>query len=154
MNFIVGQLLMHCSQSLAFWMFVNLIEECECRDIFMRGLPGLTKHIYIIRLLVKKHLPKLHDHFEEYQVRPEMYASDWIFSMFCSILPEQETDITGAFFSLFFKYKWEFFYKLVLTILEHIQFLLLRQDDMFSVLQQVKIAMSNKNDYYSYNAVY
>jgi len=62
--------------------------------------------------------------------------------------------VTGQFFSLFFKYQWEFFYKLVLTILEHIETLLLCQLDMFSVLQQVKIAMSNKNDYYSYNAVY
>jgi hypothetical protein len=121
MNFIVGQLLMHCNSTLAFWLFVELIEECELRDIFQPNLPGLNKHTYIIRLLVMKHLPKLHDHFESFSVRPEMYASDWIFSVFTSVLPENETAITSAFFSSFFKYKWEFFYKLILTILQHIQ---------------------------------
>lgn len=84
-----------------------------------------------------------------------MYASDWIFSAFASVLPENETHITSAFFSSFFKYKWEFFYKLILTILQHIQEKLLEEQDMFSILQQVKIAMSNKNDPYNYaNAVH
>ena len=82
-----------------------------------------------------KHLPKLHEHFEEHSVRPEMYASDWIFSVFCSVLPEEDSSITASFFEKFFKYKWEFFYKLVLTILNHIQDKLLAQDDMFSCLQ-------------------
>lgn len=34
MNFLVGQLLMHCSDTLAFWLFVELIEEYELRDIY------------------------------------------------------------------------------------------------------------------------
>ena len=134
MNFIVGQLLIHCSESLAFWLFIELIEECELRDVFQTGLPGLAKHVYCIRLLVKKHLPKLHDHFEEHNVSPQMYASDWIFSIFTSVLPETNTTVTSAFFTLFFKHKWEFFYKLVLTILSHIQPQLLAEDEMFSVL--------------------
>ena len=41
MNFLVGQLLMHCSGTLTFWLFVELIEECELRDIYQVGLPGL-----------------------------------------------------------------------------------------------------------------
>ena len=86
----------------------------------------MRKHIYIIRLLVKKHLPEIHSHFEQHLVRPEMYASDWIFSVFCSVLPEQDTHLTEAFFSQFFKHRWEFFYKLVLTILKHTEKLLLR----------------------------
>jgi len=121
MNFLVGQLLMHCSGALAFWVFVELIEECELRDIFQVGLPGLQKHSHIINLLVQKHLPELHEHFEENGVTPEMYASDWIFSLFCSVLPEHETKITAKFFTLFLEHKWEFFYKLVLTVLSHIK---------------------------------
>ena len=93
---------MHCNTSLTFWLFIELIEECELRDIFQKDLPGLNKHTYIIRLLVKKHLPEIHEHFEEHQVRPEMYASDWIFSVFTSVLPEDDSEITAAFFSLFF----------------------------------------------------
>jgi hypothetical protein len=154
MNFIVGQLLMHCNSSSAFWLFIELIEECELRDIFQKDLPGLNKHTYIIRLLVKKHLPEIHEHFEEHQVRPEMYASDWIFSVFTSVLPEEDSEVTSAFFSLFFQYKWEFFYKLILTILTHIKDKILANDDMFAILQQVKIAMSNKNDPFNYANAY
>jgi len=96
----------------------------------------------------------LADHFEENQVRPEMYASDWIFSLFASVLPETNSKVTATFFNLFFRYKWEFFYKLILSILEHIKDKLLEAQDMFSVLQQIKIAMSNKNDPYNYAMVY
>ena len=39
---------------------------------------------------------------------------------------------------------------MILTILEFISKQILACDDMFSVLQQVKIAMSNKNDPYNY----
>lgn len=121
MNFLAGQLLMHCKSALAFWIFVDLIEECELRDIFEEGLPGMHKHAQIIRLLVEKHLPELHDLFEEHSVTPECYASEWIFSLFCSILPEDETKITAMFFTKFLQFKWEFFYKLVLTILTHVK---------------------------------
>ena len=150
MNFLVGQLLMHCTDTLAFWLFVELIEECELSDIFQVGLPGLHKHGYIISMLVKKHLPELADHFEEHNVQPAMYASDWIFSLFASVLPETNSKVTASFFTQFFKFKWEFFYKLVLSILNHIKPKLFEAQDMFSILQQIKIAMSNKNDPYNY----
>ena len=85
-------------------------------------------------MLVKKHLPDLSEHFAEHQVRPEMYASDWIFSLFSSVLPETNSKVTASFFTQFFKYKWEFFYKLILSILEHIEARLLEAQDMFNIL--------------------
>lgn len=105
-------------------------------------------------MLVKDHLPDLAKHFEEHNVVPEMYASDWIFGLFASILPENQTNVTAHFFSLFFQYKWEFFYKLILSILEQLKPKLLEAQDMFSILQQIKIAMSNKNDPYTYGLIY
>lgn len=44
MNFIVGSLIFHANEVMAFWLFVSLIEDCELRDIYMPGLPGLFKH--------------------------------------------------------------------------------------------------------------
>ncbi len=44
MNFIVGSLLFHTNEVMAFWLFVSLIEDCEMRDIYVHGLPGLFKH--------------------------------------------------------------------------------------------------------------
>lgn len=111
---------MHCSAPLAFWLFVELIEDCEVRDIYLNEFSGLIKHSYIIRLLIMKHLPKLHHHFSLYQLKPYHYAISFIISIFMNVLPDNETKISGKFFTLFFKYKWEFFYKLVLTVLKHI----------------------------------
>jgi hypothetical protein len=72
-------------------------------------------------MLVKKHLPDLYDHLEEHSAKSEMYASEWIFSLFTSILPEYDSKVTSTFFTYFFKYKWEFFYKLVLSILNYLK---------------------------------
>lgn len=85
-------------------------------------------------MLVSEHLPILAAHFEEHIVQPEMYASDWIFSLFSSVLPETNSKVTASFFTQFFTYKWEFFYKLVLSILSHIEDKLLEAEDMFSIL--------------------
>jgi hypothetical protein len=134
MSFIMGQLLLHCSSTLAFWLFVELFEECKLREIFQTGLPGLHKHSAIIDHLLKTHLPDLHAHFEEHNILPQMYTSDWIFGFFSSMIPEDQTDVTGKFFSLFFQYKFEFFYKLALTILEQLQPKLLEIADTFSIL--------------------
>jgi hypothetical protein len=72
-------------------------------------------------MLVKKHLPDLFYHLEEHSAKSEMWASEWIFSLFTSILPEYDTQVTSNFFTYFFEYKWEFFYKLVLSILSHLK---------------------------------
>lgn len=53
MNFIVGCLLYHCSEEIAFWIFVTLIENFEMRDIFEYKLPGLYKHCFVIENLLK-----------------------------------------------------------------------------------------------------
>lgn len=85
-------------------------------------------------MLLKEHLPDLHDHFEENNILPQMYTSDWIFGFFASMIPEDQTEVTGKFFSLFFQYKFEYFYKLALTILEHLRPKLLEIEDTFSML--------------------
>lgn len=63
MNFIVGALIYHCSEVMAFWLFVSLIEDCEVRDIYLPGLPGLFKHSQIIEILIMDNLKDLFSHF-------------------------------------------------------------------------------------------
>jgi hypothetical protein len=57
MNFIVGMLLHHCSEEIAFWIFATLIEDFEMRDVFEQHLPGLYKHSYVIQNLLKAKQP-------------------------------------------------------------------------------------------------
>ena len=87
MNFIVGSLLMHCSEEVAFWLFVSLIEDYEMRDIYMPSLPGLTKHGQLLEHLLEDKLPALFKHLQEHDVRIEMYASHWIFALYSDIIP-------------------------------------------------------------------
>lgn len=63
MNFIVGALLYHANEVMTFWLFVSLIEDCEMRDIYMAGLPGLFKHSHIINSLVISNMTDLAEHF-------------------------------------------------------------------------------------------
>jgi hypothetical protein len=87
MNFIVGALLLHCSETIAFWLFVALIEDCSVRDIFTPGLPGLFKHSEMIESLIKVHLPEISSHFGRHCIKAEVYASEWIFGLFSSVIP-------------------------------------------------------------------
>jgi hypothetical protein len=63
MNFIVGSLIYHCSEVMAFWLFIALLEDCEVRDIYLKGLPGLYKHSQIIEMLIMENLKDLFSHF-------------------------------------------------------------------------------------------
>lgn len=63
MNFIVGSFLYHCNEEVAFWIFVNLIEGYELRDIYEPGLPGLYRHCYIIEEFLALKIKDLSDHF-------------------------------------------------------------------------------------------
>jgi hypothetical protein len=53
MNFVVAALLLHCSEVIAFWLFVSLIEDYEMRDIYLPKLPGLFKHSQMIDILIE-----------------------------------------------------------------------------------------------------
>jgi Rab-GTPase-TBC domain len=135
MNFIVGALLFHANEVMAFWLFVSLIEDCEMRDIYMHGLPGLFKHSHIINILVMENLEDLSDHFMEHNLRVEMYASDWIFGLFASVIPLEHM---STFFSKFYKHKWIFFYQLILSILKFLEKELLQEDELWNILNQIK----------------
>ena len=107
MNFIVGQLLLHSSETMAFWLFVSLIEDCDMRDIYLPRLPGLYKHSSIIEILIERHLPNLSRHLQLHNIKADMYTSEWIFGLFASVIP---LDQMGEFFNLYFQFKWIFFY--------------------------------------------
>ena len=63
MNFIAGSFLYHCSEEIAFWLLVALIEDYELRDIYLPGIPGLSKHCQVIDLILLTHNPSLYTHF-------------------------------------------------------------------------------------------
>lgn len=70
MNFIVGSLLYHCSEEVAFWIFVALVQNFEMRDIYEPDLPGLYRHCYVIENLLKLKEKALFEHLQEHEIIP------------------------------------------------------------------------------------
>src|SRR3569833_863449 len=66
MNFIVGSMLYHCNEEIAFRMFVSLVETFDMRDIYEPGLPGLYKQCFIIDTFIEQYIPDLSKHFVIY----------------------------------------------------------------------------------------
>ena len=64
-----------------------------------------------------------------------MYASDWIFGLFASVMPLEKINV---FFTNFFENKWIFFYQLILSILKFLEQELLQEDELWNILNQIK----------------
>ena len=86
------------------------------RDIYEPELSGLFKHSYMIEILIQANLPILHKRLTESSIKPIVFASEWIFGLFASVIP---CEFMGDFFDSFFKHKWIFFYQLILTLLKN-----------------------------------
>ena len=56
-------MLYHCSEAVAFWMFVAMVESFELREIYEPGLPGLYKHCEKLESLIEKVMPQMSEHF-------------------------------------------------------------------------------------------
>ena len=136
MNFIVAQLLLHCSETFAFWLFVALIEDCQMRDIYEQELSGLFKHSLMIETLIQANLPQLHYRLQESNIRAHVFASEWIFGLFASVIP---CDYMGDFFDKFFERKWIFFYQLILSLLKRHQAVISNDEDFYQFMRQLKI---------------
>jgi TBC1 domain family member 10 len=89
MNFVCGSLLYHCREEAAFWIFVMLMEDYELEEVYIKGLPGLYKHSLMAeRLLsVEKSLTEIRDRLNANKIRIEMFATDWIFTLFSNVIP-------------------------------------------------------------------
>lgn len=82
MNLLVGGLLLHTEESVAFWLFVTLIEDYDMRDVFTDSMGGIQRLCGVLQKLINHYLPKLAKHFKQNDIRIEMFASTWILSLF------------------------------------------------------------------------
>ena len=127
MNHIVDALMHHCSEDVSFWLFVSLIEDYEMRDIYQEGISGLFKHIHCLHALLEKHLPKLLEHLHKSYIDIEMFASNWIFTLYFNSLPLPE--VSAPFLTSFFEYGWAFFYRFTICYLRALESRILEVDE-------------------------
>ena len=63
MNFVAGSLLFHCSEEIAFSLFVDLMDSYELSQIYSKEFSGLLMHTEMIERLIFKQLPEIYAHF-------------------------------------------------------------------------------------------
>ena len=114
MNFIVGFLLYHCDENIAFWLFVALFEEYEYREIFSKGFPGLKKHVDKVKSILQKYSPKLYEELAQAGVTYEIFMIEWLYSLFSSIIP---LELQMGFYKGFYCEGWKFFYKVCISVI-------------------------------------
>ena len=132
MNNIVGSLCLHVEESQAFWLFVDLLESYNLDDIYLPDMMGTHLFLNQIKLLVIKNFKAVHDHMTILEVKYEMFALNWVISMFTSFMP---LPFTIVFWKRFFKDGWKEFYKVIYRIFKELQDQILSAEDMPEVLE-------------------
>ena len=114
MNFIVGFLLYHCDENIAFWLFVALFEEYNYREIFAKNFPGLKVHVEKVKSILKNYSPTLYQELAQANVTYEIFMIEWLYSLFSSIIP---LELQMGFYKGFYCQGWKFFYKMCISII-------------------------------------
>ena len=64
-----------------------------------------------------------------------MFATEWIFTLFCSIIPIDQID---SIFTNFFRFSWKFLYKFLIHLLRNHEKAILEKNDMQDILSPIK----------------
>ena len=61
MSYIAGALLYHSSEEVSYWIFSQLLlsDKYRLKDVFIKGFPGMMKHLAIIELLYQLYFPEV-----------------------------------------------------------------------------------------------
>ncbi|KAL6072618.1 Growth hormone-regulated TBC protein 1, variant 2 [Balamuthia mandrillaris] len=88
MNFVTGMILLAgLREEEAFWAFTSLNKRYAIGDLFLKGLPGLTKPLADLEKALSEHLPQLSKHFELEDLPPRMIGTKWFLALFGTCLP-------------------------------------------------------------------
>lgn len=85
----------------------------------------MNRYFRVHQILLEHNLPKLHKHFEEQKVKPDLYLIEWIFTLFSKSLP---LDVMSRVWDVFFRDQEEFLFRTALGILSMYKETLLEMD--------------------------
>lgn len=134
-NFLAAALLWHASEVDAFWLLVSLMDDYGLRENYLPGLPGLNKHAHVVEYLTMDQLPNLYKHFLEHNILIGLFTNEWCLTLFSCLIPLEDMK---QVLDYFFRFGWNFFYKMVLAILEIFSPRLMRMDELSAILSLLK----------------
>lgn len=142
MNFLVAAILNHSSPPVALGIMIYLMDNLKMYYIYGEGLKGVSFHNELLSKHVEMQLPELSQHLKLHEINLEVFFTQWILDLFSHIIPLSEY---WSFLHNIMKHKWDFFYRLVLTMLEKMQPILLKMDDWGNILEEIKDYASKVN---------
>lgn len=117
MNYVGSALLWHSGEIEAFYMLLSIMDDYKARENYLEGLPGVLRHIHILEYCLLEENGRFYQLLNEISVSLGLLCSDWVMTLFCNMIPIEETH---EIFDLFFNEGWVGFYKLALTILNRL----------------------------------
>lgn len=89
MAFVVGTLSTQVAEEECFWALHTLMyhERYRMRELYKPGFPLLHQFFYQLKRLIARLLPKLSKRFNELEIEPSFYASQWFMTLFVYHFP-------------------------------------------------------------------
>lgn len=98
LNIISAYLLLHLREEDAFWVLCNIVEVL-LPDYYSTTLAGGVIDQSVLNILVHKHLPKLHKHFDKIGLELSTISVPWFLCIFLATI---EMDVGLTFLDIFF----------------------------------------------------
>ncbi|XP_077206423.1 TBC1 domain family member 12 isoform X6 [Paroedura picta] len=125
MSFIAAVLILNLEEADAFIAFANLLNK-PCQLAFFRvDHSMMLKYFAAFEVFFEENLPKLFHHFKTYNLTPDIYLIDWIFTLYSKSLP---LDLACRVWDVFCRDGEEFLFRTGLGILRLYEDILLQMD--------------------------
>ncbi|XP_030630953.1 TBC1 domain family member 12 [Chanos chanos] len=125
MSFIAAVLILNLEEADAFIAFANLLNK-PCQMAFFRVDHDLMlKYFAAFEVFFEENLPRLFKHFQSYNLTPDLYLIDWIFTLYSKSLP---LDVACRVWDVFCRDGEEYLFRTGLGILRLYEEVLLQMD--------------------------
>ena len=118
MGFITATFLCYLSPEDAFWLLSSIMErqEFNMRELFRPGMPKFRRTMDMFSRMLEQTEPELSRHFSEIGIKPEMYASQWVMTLFAYNFPLR---FVVRVFDLFMAQGWSIVFRVGLVLLSN-----------------------------------
>ncbi|KRX35198.1 TBC1 domain family member 12 [Trichinella murrelli] len=125
MSFIAAILLLNLDLVDAFIAFCNLLNRPALMSFFRLQQDKMERYFTAYDVYFKLALPKLHEHFNNLDISPNLYLIDWLYTIYAKSLP---LEITCRIWDLFLRDGDRYLYDAALGILCMYEDILLQMD--------------------------
>ncbi|CAG2203371.1 TBC1D1 [Mytilus edulis] len=138
LSFIAGILLMHMEEPAAFETLRHMMFNLGLRKQFHPSMMPLQIQLYQLTRLIHDNYRDLHDHFEEHEIAPNLYATPWFLTLFASQYP---LGFVARVFDLILMQGAEVILKVGLLLLGNHKELILQCNSFESIVEFIKTTL-------------